>query len=139
MNRPAQLVTIVPLLGLAVIVYVFAHPPWTALRLVGLALILIGFPLLTVARVQLGDSFSVTPQARQLVTRGLYSRIRNPVYVFGLLGLLGVVLYVDISRLLLLPFLFLVPMQIYRARAEGRVLEARFGDQYRQYKAHTWF
>jgi protein-S-isoprenylcysteine O-methyltransferase Ste14 len=30
-------------------------------------------------------------------------------------------------------------MQIYRSRAEGRVLEGRFGDQYRQYKAQTWF
>jgi protein-S-isoprenylcysteine O-methyltransferase Ste14 len=139
MRRPAQFVTIVPLLGLAVLVYVFAHPPWTAARFAGLALMLLGFPLLTLARIQLGDSFSVTPQARQLVTRGLYSRIRNPVYVFGLLGLLGVVLYVDISMLLLLPFLFIVPMQIYRARAESRVLEERFGDQYRQYKAKTWF
>jgi protein-S-isoprenylcysteine O-methyltransferase Ste14 len=66
------------------------------MRIAGLAIMLVAFPLLTVARVQLGDAFSVTPQARQLVTHGLYSRIRNPVYVFGLLGLFGVVLYVDI-------------------------------------------
>jgi protein-S-isoprenylcysteine O-methyltransferase Ste14 len=38
--------------------------------------------------------------------------------------------------LLLVPVLIL---QISRARAEARVLEAHFGDQYRQYKAATWF
>ena len=139
MSRSASFVTYAPLIGIAAIVYVFAHPPWTALRLAGLALMLVAFPLLTVARIQLGDSFSVTPQARQLVTHGLYSRIRNPVYVFGTLGIAGLLLYVDISPLLLLIVLVLVPLQIVRARAEGRVLEERFGEQYRQYKAKTWF
>jgi protein-S-isoprenylcysteine O-methyltransferase Ste14 len=30
-------------------------------------------------------------------------------------------------------------VQIVRARAEGRVLEERFGDAYRRYKDQTWF
>jgi protein-S-isoprenylcysteine O-methyltransferase Ste14 len=30
-------------------------------------------------------------------------------------------------------------LQTYRARQEGKVLEARFGDEYRQYKSRTWF
>lgn len=38
--------------------------------------------------------------------------------------------------LLLIPLLFL---QVFRARREARVLEDRFGDAYRQYRARTWF
>ena len=39
----------------------------------------------------------------------------------------------------LLVFLAIIPMQIIRARKESAVLEAAFGDQYREYKRQTWF
>jgi protein-S-isoprenylcysteine O-methyltransferase Ste14 len=83
MKRSALMVTIVPLLAIAYLVYAFARPPWTAMRIVGLTLMTSALILLTIARIQLGNSFSVAPQATQLVTHGIYSRIRNPVYVFG--------------------------------------------------------
>jgi protein-S-isoprenylcysteine O-methyltransferase Ste14 len=31
------------------------------------------------------------------------------------------------------------PIQILRARKESKVLEEKFGDEYRQYKQHAWF
>jgi protein-S-isoprenylcysteine O-methyltransferase Ste14 len=86
----------------------------------------------------LGNSFSVSPQATQLVTRGIYSRIRNPIYVFGTLVFTGLFLFLERPFLLLLLVPVLI-LQITRAGAEARVLEAHFGDEYRQYKAHTWF
>ena len=115
-----------------------ARRPFSATRLAGTALFIVGFALISVARAQLGEAFSLTPQARVLVTRGLYARIRNPVYVFGTLAVLGVVLYLGEPKLLLM-FAVLIPVQVLRARAEGRVLEARFGDEYRRYKQQTWF
>jgi protein-S-isoprenylcysteine O-methyltransferase Ste14 len=33
----------------------------------------------------------------------------------------------------------LVAIQIFRAGREARVLEARFGEEYRAYRKHTWF
>ena len=138
MTRSALFVTVVPSIGIAYLIYLFWQPPWTPLRIVGLVLTILGLLFVTVARVQLGKSFSLTPQARQLVTHGLYSRIRNPVYLFGFLALAGLILFLD-KPYYLLAFLFLLPMQILRARAESRVLEAHFGNEYRQYKAHTWF
>jgi protein-S-isoprenylcysteine O-methyltransferase Ste14 len=33
----------------------------------------------------------------------------------------------------------LIPMQIVRARKEARVLEEKFGEEYRAYRARTWF
>jgi protein-S-isoprenylcysteine O-methyltransferase Ste14 len=50
----------------------------------------------------------------------------------------GAFLYINQPRALWL-FVALIPLQIYRARQEGKVLEARFGDEYRQYKSRTWF
>jgi protein-S-isoprenylcysteine O-methyltransferase Ste14 len=138
MNRGVILVIVVPLVGAAVLVYEFAHPPWSPLRIAGLALMLPALALLTLARLQLGNSFSLTPQARNLVTHGLYSRIRNPIYFFGTFVIAGLLLYLERPYLLLLLVPVLI-LQIIRARAESRVLEERFGDEYRRYKASTWF
>jgi protein-S-isoprenylcysteine O-methyltransferase Ste14 len=138
MKRSALLVTIVPLLAIAYLVYEFAHPPWTSLRIAGLILMIPALILLTVARIQLGNSFSMTPQATQLVTHGIYSRIRNPIYGFGTFVFAGLFLFLERPYLLLLILSVLI-LQISRARAEARVLEEHFGEQYRQYKAKTWF
>jgi protein-S-isoprenylcysteine O-methyltransferase Ste14 len=32
-----------------------------------------------------------------------------------------------------------IPVQIIRARQESKVLEEKFGDEYRHYKQSTWF
>jgi protein-S-isoprenylcysteine O-methyltransferase Ste14 len=94
--------------------------------------------LLFTARYQLGRSFIVTPQARELVTHGLCAKIRNPIYVFG--GLLGLGFLLTLQRpYLLLILLVLIPIQIVRARKEAEVLEVKFGDAYREYRNKTWF
>ena len=40
---------------------------------------------------------------------------------------------------LLLLLAIVIPMQIVRAGKEAKVLEEKFGDEYRQYKQRTWF
>jgi protein-S-isoprenylcysteine O-methyltransferase Ste14 len=112
---------------------------WTPLQTIGLCLFAVGFVLWTVARFQLGASFAVTAQARQLVTHGIYSKIRNPIYVFGSFIIAGIFLLIGHPRWLLMIFVVVVPMQIWRARKESAVLEAKFGDEYRTYRASTWF
>jgi protein-S-isoprenylcysteine O-methyltransferase Ste14 len=82
-------VTVLPLIAIAYLVIGFPPERLGLTEVVGLVLAIAGIGLLTLARLQLGSSFSVTPQARQLVTTGLYSRIRNPVYVFSAIGLAG--------------------------------------------------
>jgi protein-S-isoprenylcysteine O-methyltransferase Ste14 len=74
------------------------------------------------------------------VTTGIYSRIRNPIYVSGMIFLIGLIVMVRrIASGLVLLIIIVVPMQIIRARREARVLEAKFGDAYRQYRSRTWF
>ena len=112
--------------------------PWTWMQTVGICLMIPGFLLWLTAHIQLGTSFSLTPQARKLVTRGLYSKIRNPIYIFSLVFLTGLALLVERPLLLALGAV-IVPIQIVRARREAAVLEEKFGEEYRQYRARTWF
>jgi protein-S-isoprenylcysteine O-methyltransferase Ste14 len=116
----------------------FGNLPWTPTRIAGVVMGLPSTALLVLARIQLGGSFSVRPKAQALVTHGLYSRIRNPIYLFGGLAIAGAFLYIN-HPLYLWIFVVLIPLQIYRARQESKVLEARFGDEYRQYKSRSWF
>jgi protein-S-isoprenylcysteine O-methyltransferase Ste14 len=134
-----NIVTLVVILVAAIVVGIdFAHEPWTAMRIAAMVVGLPSLLLLVVARIQLGGSFSVRPKAQALVTQGLYSRIRNPIYVFSALTIAGFFLFIQ-QPLGLLVLVILVPVQIYRARQEEKVLEDRFGEEYRQYKARTWF
>ncbi|MGA2438207.1 MAG: methyltransferase [Acidobacteriaceae bacterium] len=111
---------------------------WNAVRIVGAAIAIVSLALLVVARLQLGAAFSVQAKAKTLVTTGLYSRIRNPIYVFSAMFLVGIVI-VSERWLLLLLMAALVPMQMVRARKEAQVLAEAFGEEYARYKARTWF
>jgi protein-S-isoprenylcysteine O-methyltransferase Ste14 len=111
---------------------------WNGARFAGLCIAVPAAVLLFTARWQLGKSFSVTPQARELVTSGIYSRIRNPIYVFSAWMLLGVLIALQYRYTFLL-LLVLIPIQIVRARKESEILEAKFGEEYRKYREGTWF
>lgn len=129
------------LLVAAVIAWlIHSRPPaaWNAMQWVGAGLLCVGFVLWSLARFQLGASLTVSAQARKLVTRGLYAKIRNPIYVFGSCTLVGLILTLG-RPIWLLIFLPIIPLQIWRASKESSVLESAFGDEYRSYRAKTWF
>ena len=134
-----NIATLAVILGAAVIFAVESHSlTWTPGRIAGICIAAPALVLLVIARLQLGRAFSVTAKASVLVTTGLYSRIRNPVYVFGALVILGIIVFVG-QPWFLLVFAALIPLQIYRSRKEAQVLEEKFGDAYREYRQKTWF
>ena len=125
--------------GIAILIAIVLLPtPWNWAHWLGLAIATPAVVLLFIARYQLGRSFSVTPQARQLVSHGIYSKIRNPIYVFSAMLIFGFLLALQ-KPIVLLLLAILIPVQIFRARQESKVLEEKFGDEYRQYKRSTWF
>ena len=126
--------------GAALGVVVWEHPPanWGALQVLGVCLLGLGFVLWTTARFQLGRSLTITAQAKQLVTHGLYAKIRNPIYVFGSCVIAGLILVLG-RPVWLLVFLAVIPLQLWRAGKEASVLEKTFGEEYRRYRAGTWF
>lgn len=127
------------LVGVWGLIFVFRSGPGPhdGGRTTGLVLGLIGLGGVILARFTLGRSFSVAPRATALVTSGIYSRIRNPIYLFGLVFVAGVFLMLRLRYLWLL-LVVVVIMQTIRARQEARVLEAKFGDAYREYRNRTW-
>jgi protein-S-isoprenylcysteine O-methyltransferase Ste14 len=104
----------------------------------GVMLALVSASLAQLARRQLGNSFSVTPKAKELVTRGLYSRLQNPMYLFLDLTICGVALAVHKWYVLLL-LVILLPLQIRSSRKEHRLLHEKFGERFETYRRATWF
>jgi len=107
-------------------------------QLVGGGLVVVALPLLALARRQLGDAFAFTPQAKGLVTHGLYARIPHPMYVFLDLALLGGIILLG-QTWILVAWVGLVLVQVLQARREARILERAFGAAYRDYRKQTWW
>ncbi len=104
----------------------------------GSAIAVPGFVLWFTAKLQLGASFTARPNARKLVTTGLYSKIRHPVYLFSTLALLGTA--VCLHSVYFYAFVALsVVAQFWRIRMEEKVLREKFGQAYFDYRRRTWF
>jgi protein-S-isoprenylcysteine O-methyltransferase Ste14 len=119
--------------GLAIVV-----GPHITLSYTALCLSLVCAVLWFIARWQLGEAFSVTAQARQLVTQGLYSKIRHPIYVFGTLAFLLIILALQGWPALFI-WAIVILIQVTRVRREERVLAEKFGAEYTAYRSKTWF
>lgn len=105
---------------------------------IGAAISVPAFFLWVLARYQIGASFAVRAEAKKLVTHGLYSKIRNPIYLFGGLAIGGEFVamgwYVWTGVFVVMNF-----VQYLRVKLEEQVLAEAFGDEYRAYRAKTWF
>ena len=124
----------------------FAGLTWLLIRvlppagagIIGGATVVAMVGLLGWARVTMGAAFTVKAKPKGLVTGGPYSRIRHPLYVFLDLALLGVIL-ISRNAFLLSPWILLAVIHVWRAGREETLLEEAFGEQYRQYRARSWF
>ena len=100
---------------------------------VGLAIFIPSFIMWGWARIELAlnGSFAVGACApARLLTTGPYSFCRHPVYVTSTLFAAAMCLIVGSVRGILTLVLLGIPIQLYRARAEDKVLKESFG--------HTW-
>ena len=123
---------------LALLIFSVWKRPHTTVLVVAVAVGALAFPPWIVARLQLGDAFSFRAHAHHLVTTGLYSRIRHPVYLFGSIAGLASVVALQVWWFLVLALL-LEPITIWRAIQEERGLQAAFGEEYTRYRERTWF
>ena len=108
------------------------------MRWLGLGLSIVGLAGVIVSRYTLGRAFAVRARATDLVTTGIYSRIRNPIYISAEILLLGLVI-MRRNYWLLVVLILIIPLQLWRAHKEARVLEEKFGEAYREYRRRTSF
>ncbi len=83
----------------------------------------------------LGRSFSLLPQARELVTTGPYRYVRHPIYLGGLLITVGEI-WLRFSPLVVALNIVFVAAQIVRLRYEEVIL-ARTFPEYAAYREKT--
>jgi protein-S-isoprenylcysteine O-methyltransferase Ste14 len=102
---------------------------------VATALMLAGTLLAFWSAWSLGRSFSLLPQARQLVTSGPYRYVRHPIYLGGFLITLGEV-WLRWSPLVVALNIVFVAAQVARLRYEEALLERTF-PEYAEYRART--
>jgi protein-S-isoprenylcysteine O-methyltransferase Ste14 len=90
------------------------------------------------ARIDLGKAFSLMPKTASLITKGLYRKIRNPMYLFGSIAIFGLLIALNNVYLYII-FLALLFIQGLRSRKEEALLLQKFGEKYLTYKKQTWF
>jgi protein-S-isoprenylcysteine O-methyltransferase Ste14 len=114
--RQLYVLTALQILGIGVLFWLLVawKTPWNTQRYIGTLLAVMGVSLFGIARYELGKAFSVKPEVHELVTRGLYSKIRNPIYVFGIVTLTGVILVIQKPELWIV-LVFVVITQVIRA------------------------
>jgi protein-S-isoprenylcysteine O-methyltransferase Ste14 len=103
-------------------------------RWIGLGLVFIGSALAIGALVQLKGLENID----RLITVGLFSRIRHPMYTGFLSWLVGWSVYHG-ALISFLVGLLGVGNILYWRRLEEDKLESQYGETYRAYRRHTWF
>jgi protein-S-isoprenylcysteine O-methyltransferase Ste14 len=103
-------------------------------RWAGVAVFAIGTILAVGALVQLRGVENID----RLVTTGLFSRIRHPMYLGFICWFLGWSIAHAAGASVALGLIGVASVLWWRSLEERR-LEAQFGDKYRQYRRTTWF
>ena len=131
----------VPLIWVASPAFSFAeYPLHTGPLVAGVICFVIGLWLFYRSHADLGTNWSITLEVREqhrLITRGVYHRIRHPMYSALVLHSVGQALVIpnwvagpaNVSALAILLAL--------RMRAEERMMADEFGPEYAEYSART--
>ncbi len=97
--------------------------------LFGLGLAVFLFSLLALKRGIGGEIEPVT----ELVTSGIYARLRHPMYVSFAISMLALDFLFGSVLGVLFTLVAFLPTMVWRARLEERVLAQRFGEAWRDY------
>jgi len=128
-----------PLAALSERLEIWQLPGGAALRWAGVALAALGLGVRIAAMAQLGPRFSplvALQKEHTLETRGLYARIRHPGYLGAWLAALGGAL--AFGGGMSLPLVAVMALLLNgRATREEAMLETRFADAYRAYRARS--
>ena len=141
---PAPGVLLAPIVTLGLIVILSLVAPVSFLPLavslgVGIPLLVVGVGLFGWAQASMaraGENPLPHTSTARLATGGAFRLSRNPIYTGGTTGLFGLAVLLDtVTGLGAVVLLGLLARSV--ALAEERYLEARFGDEYREYRSRV--
>ena len=142
-NQRFLLNILVPMLYLFPLVFAYLRPKnfgfgFRELVYAGLSVGAVGVLLWMAAMWSLGSSLAVLPGTDKLVTKGLYRIFRHPVYIGIVLTLTGLFVACGSVSSLVYVLVVVIPLNIFRAKAEEKVLLEQLGPAYQQYKDSTF-
>ncbi len=114
-----------------------------AFILVGAALIVLGVALIVLTRREFARHGQWTDPGHptsKIITTGVFSFSRNPLYLGAVCFLAGIALAINLPGVLVLLLLALVACHYVLIAPEERYLTAKFGEEYARYTAtvHRW-
>lgn len=141
---PARGILLAPIVALALIVILSLVAPVSFLPLgvslgIGIPMLVVGVGLFGWAQASIfrgGENPAPHTPTAQLVTRGAFGISRNPIYVGGTIGLIGLAVLLDTATGLAVAVL-LGLLARSAALAEEPYLEAKLGDEYRDYRSRV--
>jgi protein-S-isoprenylcysteine O-methyltransferase Ste14 len=105
-----------------------------AVQYCGLALFVVGMILALGGLAQLKGVENIN----HLVTTGLFTKLRHPMYTGFILWILGWSIYHSAIASLAVGMIGIANILYWRSLEEARLLES-YGEVYRQYRVTTWF
>jgi protein-S-isoprenylcysteine O-methyltransferase Ste14 len=107
--------------------------PATWLRYTGLAVFIIGVSFFIIGHVRI-----VGGGSQGLVTGGIYSKLRHPVYTGFIFWVLGLPIFAN-SLFTLASSVLWIPQFLYWGRSEDQELARKYEGYYEEYRKKTWF
>ena len=143
-NQKFLLNILVPMLYLFPLVFAYCGPKnfgfgFRELVYAGLFVGAVGVLLWIAAMWSLGSSLAVLPGTEKLVTKGLYRIFRHPIYMGIVLTLTGLFVACGSVPSLIYLLVVVMPLNIFRAKAEEKFLLEQLGSAYQQYIGSTFF
>lgn len=109
------------------------HIPRPYLTVVAIILLGIGIVMLTTADSEIKKAL----KANKLVTTGLFSRIRNPMYASHIFFIMPGVCLLTNNAMVFLSVIFAFILFLVLVPGEEKDMEENFGIEYLQYKSRT--
>ena len=109
-------------------------PSWA--RYTGLVFFIIGFCLFVLSHTVFRH-LARGQETDKLITTGIYSKIRNPMYLGFIIWIIGLPIFTNAAFTLASAIIW-IPHILYWKSSEERQLAKKY-DDYQEYKKRTWF
>jgi protein-S-isoprenylcysteine O-methyltransferase Ste14 len=104
------------------------------IRGMGLGVLILGLAIAVTALIQLRGVENID----HLVTTGMFSKLRHPMYLGFILWIAGWIIFTGAGASLLVGMVAVVCILFWRRLEEEKLL-ADYGEEYRMYRKETWF